>query len=74
MLENAVNSARLHVFDQHSGKSEGYFFRVLFSFLGSIKTVAKVNVDHFARVSLDHDIVWMTVAQPNDEAYYRHDS
>ena len=74
VLENAVNSAGLHVFDQHSSKSEGYFFRVLFSFLGSIKTVAKVNVDNFSSVSLNHDIVRMTVAQPNDESNYRHDS
>ncbi len=74
LLENSMDSAGLHGLDKHSGQSERHFFRELFSHFSHVKTVSEINMNNLACITLNHDIVWMSVSKPNDVSHNGHNS
>lgn len=68
-----MNATGLHGLDEHSGQSERNSFGVLLSHFVDIKTVSKIDVDNLSGISLDHDVVWMSITQTYDIPNNGHD-
>ena len=71
-LVAAVDVADLHGESEHTCKTEGHALWVLFAVHGHFEAVAEVNVNHFARDAVQHQVGWVTVAKAEDVTDHGH--
>lgn len=72
MLEYPMDPTRLHILDQHPRQPKRHFLRKLTPRPINIKTIPKINMYNFPRISLYHDVIGVTVAQSNHVTYDGH--
>mmetsp|Transcript_45217 Transcript_45217/g.141722 ORF Transcript_45217/g.141722 Transcript_45217/m.141722 type:complete len:364 (-) Transcript_45217:156-1247(-) len=68
--EGALDAAHLHGVDEHARESEGHLLGQLCARHGHLEAVAEVDVHNAARLLLEHDVVRVAVAEPEDVARY----
>mmetsp|Transcript_38512 Transcript_38512/g.53470 ORF Transcript_38512/g.53470 Transcript_38512/m.53470 type:complete len:204 (+) Transcript_38512:646-1257(+) len=70
--EVALDAGDLHGLHQHAGQAEGHLLGELLPVHGRLEAIPKVNVQDLARVPIQHQVAWVSVAEAEEVADHAH--